>query len=240
MSTIKTPEQQLKISKNPDVQFKVKKAEEYIEISHPNLSNTDINIFARSKIADRIRLQRLRKKNAELIKDSEIDEMTELITAVKFKKNLFAEMLRMKRTGKEGVVVVLDLNNLKVTNDTLGHEAGNKLIKETAQILKGESRSTDYIGREEEKVGRGGAKSDEFYVLLSETDMNGAEIWWKRTNEELQNKGIKISAGVSKINPNETVEEVIHKADTAMYKAKEIAKETGSNQMIKYNQLKAA
>lgn len=241
MSVIKSPEQQTKISKRPFIQERVEKEESRLREARPYLNKKDINAFARSKVADRLKLEKVRNENAELIKKSEIDEMTGLITSEKFKKLLFLEMQRVKRRGKESVLVLLDLNNLKITNDTLGHEAGNKLIKQTANILREQTRSTDLLGHEmpsDSFVARWGGKSDEFYAVLSNTNYEGVEKWWERTNKEFEDQGIKISAGVTKITPEEEAEQVIQKSDLAMYRAKEISKKIGKNQLIKYDQVK--
>jgi diguanylate cyclase (GGDEF)-like protein len=93
---------------------------------------------------------------------------------------VLAEQVRLlaRREEEPFSVMYLDVDNLKSTNDTLGHEAGSALLREMAEVLRGCFRETDVVGR------LGG---DEFVVAgrMSEEEMEGAI----RRLEEMAEKG---------------------------------------------------
>src|SRR6267378_3725834 len=91
---------------------------------------------------------------------SELDELTGLFNTRGFAiaaDRLFGQALRYARPAS---VLMIDLDNLKAVNDSYGHEAGNRLLRHTANALRAELRYTDLPAR------YGG---DEFIVLLPET-----------------------------------------------------------------------
>ena len=96
---------------------------------------------------------------------SETDELTGLYNMRGFAivaDRSFGQALRYERPA---TVLMIDSDNLKTVNDTLGHEAGNELLRHLARCIQGELRYTDVSAR------YGG---DEFIVLLPETPLKGA------------------------------------------------------------------
>jgi diguanylate cyclase (GGDEF)-like protein len=96
---------------------------------------------------------------------SETDELTGLLNMRGFSiaaNRLFGQALRYNRAA---TVLMIDSDNLKLVNDTHGHEAGNRLLKQLARLVHAELRYTDVLAR------YGG---DEFIVLLPETPPKGA------------------------------------------------------------------
>lgn len=85
-----------------------------------------------------------------------------------YNRAFFEEELRRLAQGRHFPVsiITIDVDGLKVINDTLGHEAGDRLIRKVAQVLIKAFRAEDVVAR----IG-----GDEFTVLLPETDMNDAE-----------------------------------------------------------------
>ncbi len=141
---------------------------------------------------------------------------------------LFADRLEHALAGalrKEGHLAVLfmDLDNFKVINDSLGHEAGDELLKVVAQRLQSCVRPEDTLSR------FGG---DEFALLILEDDANGGVATGiaKRVLRELQapffvrGREVLVSAsiGIVLAAPSETrsVDELLRDADLAMYSAK--------------------
>src|SRR5439155_1128224 len=96
---------------------------------------------------------------------SELDDLTALYNTRGFAiaaDRLFGQALRYTRPAS---VLMVDLDNLKTVNDSHGHDAGNRLLRHTANALRAELRFTDLPAR------YGG---DEFIVLLPETPPRGA------------------------------------------------------------------
>jgi diguanylate cyclase (GGDEF)-like protein len=110
---------------------------------------------------------------------SETDELTGLYNTRGFAiiaDRLFGQAQRYKRSMR---VLMVDSDNLKTVNDTHGHEAGNRLLKQLAARIQAELRYTDVPAR------YGG---DEFIVLLPETPSNGAADVAERIRDSMAGK----------------------------------------------------
>ena len=113
-------------------------------------------------------------------------------------------------------------DNMKKTNDTLGHAAGDQLLKNTVRVLKNTFRSSELIAR----IG-----GDEFTILLPKTDNDTGEQILSRirqniaeyntTNPELP---IGLSIGLATAKTSESLMETLTSADQRMYKDKAIRK----------------
>jgi len=155
------------------------------------------------------------------------DPLTKLYNVGYFKDRLAEELNRARRFQHELAVAILDLDNFKQYNDTLGHQAGDQLLIHLAQIFSKHFRDTDVIGR------YGG---DEFIVMFPETKKTDAAKIMSTLLSELtmydfarsQNgKKVTFSAGVSSYpedggNPGE----LIKSADEALYGAKDAGRST--------------
>jgi diguanylate cyclase (GGDEF)-like protein/PAS domain S-box-containing protein len=128
--------------------------------------------------------------------------------------------------GKRAALVFVDLDHFKDINDTLGHGAGDELLIELTQRLRGKIRAGDIIGR------LGG---DEFVILLSDCDAEGASRIASGITEalasplQLGDRQVPISAsmGISIYPDNATdIDTLIQQADAAMYKAKQAGRST--------------
>lgn len=127
-------------------------------------------------------------------------------------------------------LVILDLNRFKQVNDRHGHLAGDSLLKHFAQELRANLRSTDLVGR------WGG---DEF-ILVMDCDLPGAQIQVERLQKWVFGeytiplgaaKGeakvhVDAAIGLAQWQPNETIQEVMERADAAMYQQKELAQKS--------------
>jgi len=118
-------------------------------------------------------------------------------------------------------VLMIDSDSLKQVNDSLGHEAGNRLLRQTVECIQGQLRQTDIIAR------YGG---DEFVALLPETPGSGAAGVAERIRKNVemtplvtreQKVTTTVSIGVA-CYPNHGMdfETVLEKADQAMYASK--------------------
>jgi diguanylate cyclase (GGDEF)-like protein len=121
-------------------------------------------------------------------------------------------------------IIFLDIDNFKMFNDYFGHKMGDLVLQKVAKVLKENLRDSDVIGR------WGG---EEFVVALIGCDLKSAQ----KVAEELRKKIEKIfvkykkervnitaSLGVVSYSNEKTLSDLIHKADKAMYKAKEQGK----------------
>src|SRR5438270_12520041 len=95
------------------------------------------------------------------------DFLTGLYNRRYFERELAREVERAKRYGTPGALLVVDLDHFKDINDSLGHKAGDNLLKNVAGVLKQRARQVDVLSR------LGG---DEFALLLPQTTADHAEI----------------------------------------------------------------
>ncbi|OGA33037.1 MAG: hypothetical protein A3G80_06510 [Betaproteobacteria bacterium RIFCSPLOWO2_12_FULL_62_13b] len=153
------------------------------------------------------------------------DALTALPNRFLFNERLTQALARAHRQGKMVAVLFIDLDRFKVINDTLGHDAGDRLLIELAVQLRGCLRENDTIARQ------GG---DEFVVLIEDlNDPNQVTGVAKKILETVaeahvlngQEFNITASIGIS-IYPGECadVQTLLKNADIAMYRAKEQGK----------------
>lgn len=126
---------------------------------------------AANEVYDRHESMRLRAEKAEL--ESRLDPLTGLLNqrGLEYFVNDWANKENVSNETKI-VIVAIDINNLKVTNDTLGHEAGDELIIWVADILK-DIAGSDLREGDSAAVARMGEKGDEFFLALPARDVLG-------------------------------------------------------------------
>ncbi len=150
------------------------------------------------------------------------DPLTGLANRALLASQLDAELRHARRLGSRVAVLVLDLDRFKTVNDTLGHSAGDALLRQVA------TRLTACV-REEDLVARPGG--DEFTVLCTRTASDGAicEVAQRLVDAvvepfELEGREVFLTASVGVTlseHGAETPEELLRDADAAMYLAKE-------------------
>jgi len=126
--------------------------------------------------------ENFRLKNAALERDyflelSRIDGLTEIYNHRLFHIILNSELARGKRYKKQFTLLFFDVNDFKSINDSFGHQKGDELLKMLAHTMKRNSRESDLLFR------YGG---DEFAIILPETGKEGAMIFAKRLNKEIE------------------------------------------------------
>jgi two-component system cell cycle response regulator len=150
------------------------------------------------------------------------DFLTKLINRGEILASLKGEIERSKRDGSPATIILADLDHFKAINDSLGHAAGDSVLKEVAERLRSDLRPYDLVGRYggEEfllilpncNLVTGARRADEIRCFVSTTPV--ATTYAKVP--------ITVSMGVSSTACAEptTIESVLHQADRALYQAK--------------------
>ncbi len=166
------------------------------------------------------------KRNEELVrKQANIDPLTGLPNRRLFIDRLQQAINKSRRTHAKLALMFLDLDHFKDVNDTLGHDMGDTLLKETAQRLKNCVRETDTLARP------GG---DEFTVIMTELgELSSVERVAQAILQsmlapfQLKNERcyVSISIGIA-FYPDDanSLEELLKKADQAMYASKNLGR----------------
>ncbi|MDQ7780885.1 MAG: GGDEF domain-containing protein, partial [Planctomycetota bacterium] len=152
------------------------------------------------------------------------DELTNVFNRRQLLEALDYELERAKRYKRAVSITISDIDYFKKVNDTLGHLAGDSVLRDVARILQGASRDADIVGR------YGG---EEFITILPETEEQGGLLYAERIRKAVERYGqtqnrypgiqMTISVGVSGTSggAETTCEALIEKADRALYAAKE-------------------
>ncbi|WP_260958722.1 GGDEF domain-containing protein [Pseudomonas citri] len=173
----------------------------------------------------------LQAANAQLQKLSSTDRLTGLYNRGHWEESLRTAHARHQRYGTALSLVMFDIDHFKRVNDTYGHQAGDKVIEQVAGLLHEHVRESDVAGR------YGG---EEFGVVLSDTDKEGAQIFAERLRKAVETLLVRyndqsirftISLGVAELNgPSNSHAELISRADQALYSSKK----NGRNQVTVY------
>ena len=152
---------------------------------------------------------------------SKIDYLTGVPTRQPFFQTLSKEHARALRKGEPCVIALIDLDNLKDVNDTYGHLSGDKVLKDAAQCLIHNLRKYDSICR------YGG---DEFLICIPQTTPDTAREIITRLQMGLSSLPIRLdeelvvsvtaSVGAAVMETEESIDEIIARADEALYNAK--------------------
>lgn len=160
-----------------------------------------------------------REREAALAHQATHDPLTGLPNRVLLRDRLSQALGRFNRTSDPITVLFIDLDGFKDVNDTKGHGAGDEALTEVARRMLGSVRPIDTIAR------LGG---DEFMIVSEGSGEDEAEILGKRLVNALSDAimtssgEIVVSAavGIAVVRRSASVDEVIHQADAAMYRAK--------------------
>lgn len=185
-----------------------------LEHSYRQLS--DYNMQLEQMVQERT--AELEQKNSELEKLSVTDKLTQLYNRVQLEKVFEEQFNRSKRYETPFSILLCDVDHFKMVNDTLGHIAGDAVLKELASVLKQEIRESDTIGR------WGG---EEFLIISPETDTEHALQLAERLRSAIENHPFStnnrqtICIGISTYASEDTAITMLQKADAALYTAKQ-------------------
>lgn len=175
----------------------------------------------------------LEKANEKLTEISMTDGLTGVDNRRALERRLKDQFEHSLRLNEPVAVVMCDIDKFKSVNDTYGHQAGDEVLKQFAQILMGEAREIDRVGR------YGG---EEFLLLLPGTVLDAAVTFAERVREKIEQHTFSydggtlsrtMSCGVAAC-PHPRIESrdgLIKAADEALY----VAKETGRNRVVRFD-----
>jgi diguanylate cyclase (GGDEF)-like protein/PAS domain S-box-containing protein len=173
-----------------------------------------------------------RKYQSQLQFLADHDPLTGLFNRRRFTDELDLEIKLMRRDGHASSLLMLDVDHLKEVNDTLGHQVGDALLRQTAELMRERLRETDSVGR------LGG---DEFVAILRGSRVNEAAAVaqdllerYRERETVLAGQAVRptISVGLTSLRRNFTnAEEALGAVDRAMYDAKR----TGGDRVAMYS-----
>jgi len=162
-------------------------------------------------------LSQLRQTHSQLEQLATQDPLTNALNARAFSHELAQELSRNRRYGRPLALIYLDLDDFKSVNDAHGHATGDAVLRLVADAMRGAVRQADVVGR------LGG---DEFGVLMPETDGDVAHAAATRLGTSIRTvfrgtPSVTASIGVVAVSGTEAgTDELLRKADQAMYAAK--------------------
>ncbi len=191
---------------------------EYIAIRHDitELENTKeqlktINQLMKNKVDE------LHVMTSSLEQQATIDKLTGIYNRDKF-EDLFTNAINDAYLNKKKLsLVIFDLDFFKEVNDTYGHQAGDLILKEIANLVKNNVKTSDIFAR------WGG---EEFVVLLPNTDVDGAYLFAQKLRKTIEENDFKdtekitASFGVGEMDENDNKMSMFEKTDRALYAAK--------------------
>ncbi len=173
--------------------------------------------------------------NASLLKQAidqaHIDPLTQAKNRAAFDSTVSREISLALRNDNSLSAIFLDIDHFKSINDDFGHACGDMVLSVTAKLIKQCARDSDLVFR------YGG---EEFVLLLSNTDLSGAQLLAERIRKKLEHHTlafdmdpVKITAslGIATLKSTDSLESFIQRADSAMYQAKD----RGRNQVMLKN-----
>ncbi|MCK8515445.1 diguanylate cyclase [Methylonatrum kenyense] len=195
-------------------------------LSQPSAAHGPGEPYPLKEIEDRTRvLERMVQERTEALEKAQrrlerlavTDTMTGLFNRAKADDVLSDEIRRRERSTEPLSVVLMDVDHFKSINDRYGHHAGDRVLRELATLLLERSRQSDCLGR------WGG---EEFLLICPATDAAGAGVLAEALRKVVAQTAfsidhpITLSFGVAEYRLSDTPEQLVDRADQAMYRAK--------------------
>ena len=178
----------------------------------------------RTRVRAGARIVELQDKLRAALQASEFqashDSLTSILNRSAILEILGKELSRARRVKSPLSVIMLDIDHFKQVNDVLGHQAGDQVLKEVARRITSSIRQYDHCGR------YGG---EEFLVVVPGSDRRQAWEIAERLKHVVSERDIPvdhksvhitISLGLAEFKGSEDMDELIRKADAALYRAK--------------------
>jgi len=175
----------------------------------------------------------LSELNDKLRQISLTDGLTQIENRRSLELHLHEMWQHSMRLHEPIALIICDIDKFKAVNDNYGHQAGDSVLKEFAQLLKSEAREIDRVGR------YGG---EEFLLILSGTVLDAAVTFAERLREKVESHTFTYDGGTLRrtmscgvaASPHPKVKDqegLLRAADDALY----VAKETGRNRVIRFD-----
>ena len=180
----------------------------------------DIDRLVEEISALRGKVAQLQERCDQLDQLAHQDSLIDLPNRRGFMRALERFIDRVQRYGEKAALLFVDLDGLKLINDTFGHQAGDEALIQVARLLSGGVRKSDLVAR------LGG---DEFAILLGYSDEASAQETAARLVDliagcEFMHAGealpLSVAIGVGIINGDDTPQSVMARADEEMYRRK--------------------
>lgn len=161
----------------------------------------------------------------KLVEQSIVDPLTGALNRREMDTVLQEAVERKRRTQTPASLLIFDVDNFKIVNDTFGHAVGDRVLKDLVTLISSRSRLLDRLFR------LGG---EEFMLFLPDTDGVGAGVLAEEIRllvadgVLIEDRVITISMGVSELEFNESIDEWMRRGDDALY----LAKDKGRNQIV--------
>ena len=172
---------------------------------------------------------------AEILKHATLDALTGFYNRRQLEERIKQEVSNAKRQNAPLCGIMTDIDFFKSVNDTYGHAVGDLVLKTIAKVIRGQLREYDIAGR------YGG---EEFSILLPFTKIEEAKMVAERLRKTIENRVIDISKvnpdsekkeisvtlslGIYEMKSDDNDEDLLKKADKALYEAKN----TGRNKVV--------
>lgn len=187
-----------------------------------------VDVHDRDRLIEEISLlrgkvARLQERVTQLDQLAHRDALIDLPNRRGFMRELERLIARVDRYGVKGAMLFVDLDGLKIINDTFGHRAGDEALIQVATLLAKGVRHSDVVAR----IG-----GDEFGILLENSDEKAAHETAARLIEQIaacqvlhdgEELPLSVAIGVGMIDSFDTPEAVMERADEAMYRRKAAA-----------------
>jgi diguanylate cyclase (GGDEF)-like protein len=179
-----------------------------------------ISVFISSKL--KIIFKKYKTINEEKLKaeyEATHDSLTNAFNRASFNKKFSKELLRAKRYKTPLCIAILDIDHFKKINDTYGHHIGDVVLKKLVEFIQKNIRDSDFFAR------WGG---EEFVLIFPQTKGEDAKLKCEQLKESLKNDKntqtpatFTFSCGVAEYQEGDTLDDLLQKADKALYSAKE-------------------
>lgn len=164
------------------------------------------------------RTDQLAEANLKLQKIAAQDMLTQLPNRRGMMPFIEQSMVHFKQSASPFCLLLVDFDKFKQVNDLLGHDAGDQVLKEGAQIIRSSLR-------EQDKISRWGG--EEFLILLPNTPISGAMLLANKIRvivhqqlSERMSHSVSITIGITDFREDDTFETSLKRADLALYQGK--------------------
>jgi diguanylate cyclase (GGDEF)-like protein len=156
-------------------------------------------------------LRRYSQRLREFVRDG----LTGALRRESFTETLDLAVKQARTTVTPLCIAVLDLDNLKPINDRHGHDVGDKTLRDLVKVARARLRTADVIGR----IG-----GDEFVLLMAGVTGKAARIIAENIRNDFARSSVvaaTVSIGVAQLDPNDTPDQFMRRADERLYAAKQ-------------------